>query len=513
MGQNSYLKLRAAACAVALLALSQPCSWSAALQSSDSAFSLDLPGEWEDAGTDGPAVVLKAENDHAEVKVRVLPKPLEEAEQKAKLQAIQAKLRKSGVASRKIYSITTASGVRFSFIEFVSEGRRWQSGFFSLGGRTYGLLAADLTAKEFKAIPASLRPLSAAGEAPAEEQAAPASPGPGAGAPEAGSQALPAPPDATGAALGAPPADAASAPGEVQAAPDDLPALPKRQVGGSLALLLIVLVISAAALGYRFLAKREQEAAGEIPAAGGVFPFHIEKRYLAFNTVFDIRDASGQEYQAVSPRWPTLLLGAGLILYFLLKALVQGMLFAGVNLETVPMAVLGPISALLSLSNLLITVGAVLFVFFRKKMKLYDAAGNLLLDVCQKRLSFGSQYFMVRDASGVEGAKLKRVGFVLIRRRWQLLDLQDNVLLDIREDSSGRAIARKFLGHLWGLLRTNYVVSAGEAEIGGIKREWSVWNRYNLHLAPPAGLNPELALAAALFVDIVDPDRWHPWHG
>ncbi|OGR75958.1 MAG: hypothetical protein A2X32_10205 [Elusimicrobia bacterium GWC2_64_44] len=497
---------------MALLALSQLCSWSAVLRSSDGSFSLDLPGKWEDAGADSPAVVLQAENDHAEVKVRALPKLLQETEQKAKLQATQAKLRKSGVASRKIYSVPTASGVRFSFIEFVSEGSRWQSGFFSLGGRTYGLLASDLSAKEFKAVLASLRPLSAAEGSAETAEAAPALPGPGAGAPEAAS-ALPAPPEEAGGTLGAPPSADSAAPGEAPEAPAELPALPKRQVGGSLALVLIVLVISAAALGYRFLAKREQEAAEELPAAGSVFPFHIEKRYLSFNTVFDIRDSAGKEYRAVSPRVPTLLLGAGLFLYFLLKALVQGMLYAGVNLDTVPMAVLGPISALLSLSNLLITVGAVLFLFFRKKMKLYDPDGNLLLDVCQKRVSFGSQYFMVRDAAGVEGARLKRVGFVLIRRRWQLLDLQGNVLLDIREDSSGKAIARKFLGHLWGLLRTNYVVSAGEAEIGGIRREWSVWNRYNLRMTPPAGLNPELALTAALFVDIVDPDRWHPWHG
>jgi uncharacterized protein YxjI len=158
-------------------------------------------------------------------------------------------------------------------------------------------------------------------------------------------------------------------------------------------------------------------------------------------------------------------------------------------------------------------LGAILFFFFRKKMKLYDASGNLLLDVCQKRFSFGSQYFMVRDASGTEGARIRRVGLVLVRRRWQLQDLEGNVLLDVREDSAGRALARKFLGHLWGLLRTNYVISAGEQEVGEIKREWAIWNRYNLRLQPPQGLDPELALATALFVDIADPDRWHPWHG
>ena len=504
------LNTLALAAALGLL-LSPPSAWAGVLRSSDRAFSLDLPGEWVAGEADSEAVVLQAENDHAEITVRALPAPLAETQQKTKLRATQAKLKKRGVAAKKIYSIATASGLRFSFIEFVSEGRRYQSGYFNLGDRTYSLLAADLSAKEFKAIPASLAPLAA------EEQAAPAAqaaaPVPaGVAAPSAVSR-LSAPPEAADGALAAPPAETPPGEGTAPEVPAELPALPQRNVGGSLLLVLIAVGLSAAALGYRAVAKKDQETVETPPVPGSLFPLHIEKRYLSFNTVFDIKDAAGQEYKAVSPRVPTLMLGTGLVLYFLLKATVQGMVFSGVDLETIPMAVLRPISSLLSLSNLLIMVGAVLFVFFRKKMKLYDASGKLLLDVCQKRFSFGSLYFMIRDAAGVEGARLKRVGFVLIRRRWQLLDLEGNVLLDIQEDSAGRAIARKFFGHLWGLLRTNYVVSAGDAEIGAIKREWSVWNRYNLNMSPLTKVNPELALAAALFVDIADPDRWHPWHG
>lgn len=487
------------------LLLPQSSAWAGSLRASDRAFSLDLPGEWVAGETDSAAVVLQVENDHAEITVRTLPTPLAETQLKTRLRSTQAKLKKSGVTARKIYTIAATSGVRIYFVEFVSEGRRYQSGYFNLGGRTYSFLAADLTAKEFKAIPASLAPLAA------EEPPAPAA--------EASQQSpsavspLSAPPDPASGALAAPPQETLPAEGTAPEAPAELPALPERNVGGSLMLVLIAVAISAAALGYRALAKKDQEMAEAPPVPGSLFPLHIEKRYLAFNTVFDIKDAAGQEYRAVSPRIPTLLLGTGLILYFLLKASVQGILFFGVDLQTLPLAVLQPISSLLSLSNLLIMVGAVLFLFFRKKMKLYDASGKLLLDVCQKVFSFGSQYFMIRDAAGVEGARLKRVGFVLIRRRWQLLDLEGNVLLDIQEDSAARAIARKFFGHLWGLLRTNYVVSAGGAEIGAIKREWSIWNRYNLGLAPDTKLNPELALAAALFVDIADPDRWHPWHG
>jgi uncharacterized protein YxjI len=512
-----HLKTLSRAGAFCLLLLSQSIAWSAVLRSSDRAFSLDIPGEWVAEEPASSAVVLQVKNDHAEIKVRTLAQPLTETAVKAKLQDSQKQLKASGIVARKIYVINTAAGAKFSFMEFVSKDRRYQSGYFSLNGRTYWLVAADLTVTEFRAIPASLAALS--GETGASEEPAvpgaeavtePATPMAGAGP---GQSQLPAAPESAPGALDAPPAEDSFGNGGAPAADAELPPLPKRNIGGSLLLLIAAVLLSAAALGYRAYAGRDQETAEEAPVSGSLFPFHIERRYLAFNTVFEIKDAAGQEYMATSPRVPSLLLGTGIVLYFLLKATVQGILFAGVDLMTVPTFIVVVLTKLMSLSDLLIAAGAVLFFFFRKKMKLYDPSGSLVLDVCQKRFSFASQYFMIRDAAGTELARIKRVGFVLIRRRWQLLDPEGNVLLDIREDSAGRAIARKFLGHLWGLLRTNYIVFADSSEIGGIRREWSIWNRCNLRLAPPAGLEPRLALAAALFVDIVDPDRWHPWHG
>lgn len=510
-----HLKTLSLAGAFALLMLSQPIAWSAVLRSSDRVFSLDIPGEWTAEVPSNGTVVLQVENDHADIKVRKLAQPLTDAAIKAKLQDAQAQFKKSGIQAKKVYVIPTASGAQFSFIEFISKGRRYQSGYFSLNGSTYWLVAADLTVTEFRAIPASLALL--AGEEDTSgrpaDTAADTGTGPAAVGPGASSSQLPAAPAPPPDSLDAPPAENSFGNGGAPAAPAELPPLPERNVGGSLMLLFAAVVLSAAALAYRAYAGRSRETAEATPAAGSVFPIHIEKQYMALHTVFGIKDAAGHEYRAVSPRIPSLLLGTGIVLYLLMKAAVQGILFAGIDLHAVPELIVTVILNLMALSNYLIAAGAVLFFFFRKKMKLYDASAGLVIDVCQKRFTFGSQYFLVRDAAGAELARIKRVGLVLIRRRWQLLDPEGKVLLDIQEDSAGKAIARKFFGHLWGLLRTNYVISADNSEIGGIIREWSVWNRCNLRLDPPAGLDPRLALAAALFVDIVDPDRWHPWHG
>lgn len=501
--------------AVILFALCQAAP-AATLKSSDDAFSLNLPGKWQVSESTDPRSALLAKKGKAEIKVQSLSKAATDKALTAKLQATRNKLKKGGVAvPNKILSVTTEEGIKVFFIQFVSKGKGYRSGYFNLAGRSYNFLLTNLSESEFEAISVSLVPLAeeegastAEQEKPAERPAAPAP------------AALPAPPENTPVeastdTLGAPPAGDSFAAGGTKPEPADLPPLPKRNVGGALYLLIIVIVVSAAALGYRALAGKAPDSPDVKPLPGSLFPFRVERRYFSFPIVFDVKDAAGQQYRAVSSRVPALLLGSGVVLYFLLKALVQLLVFAGVAVESVPDLVLLVIVRLLSLSNLMIFVGAVLTMFFRKKLKVYDPSGNLLLDVCEKRMSMFSQYFLIRDHDGKDLGKMKRAGFVLIRRRWQLLDNEDKVLLDIQEDSAGKAIARKFLGHLWGLLRTNYRISDGNSEIGELKRDFSIWNRYKLELAPGvnAAPDPHLVMATSLFIDIVDPDRWHPWHG
>jgi uncharacterized protein YxjI len=502
-----------------LFMLCQAAALAATLKSSDDAFSLNVPGKWQVSESTDPRSALLAKKGKAQIKIQSLSRPATEKALTAKLQATRIKLRKGGVeVPNKILSVTTEEGIKVFFLQFVSKGKEYRSGYFNLADQSYSFLLTGLSDAEFEALSVSLVPLAEEGgtspaeqEEPAEQTAAPA--------PAAAE--LPAPPVNTLPAastdtLGAPPASDTFAAGGAKPEPADLPPLPKRQVGDMLMLFLAAVAVSAAALGYRAFAGRSRE---EVPAAppvpGSLFPFRVERKYFSFPIVFNVKDAAGQQYRAVSHRVPALVLSSGLVLYFLLKALVQFFIFAGVEMNNVPDLVVTAILRLLSLSNFMIFIGALLTISFRKKLKVYDPAGHLFIDVCEKRLSMFSQIFLIRDHAGNALGKMKRVGFVLIRRRWQLLDNEDKVLIDIREDSSGKAIARKFLGHLWGLLRTNYKISDGNSEAGELKRDFSIWNRYTLDLASlqnPAP-DPHLVMATSLFIDIVDPDRWHPWHG
>lgn len=527
------LKKASLPAAIALFALLQAPAMAATLKSFDDGFSLNVPGKWQSTDSTDPSSVLLAKKGRAEIKIRVLPAPAADKALAAKLQATRKKLKKGGVAvPGTISSAATGEGGKIFFIQFDSKGKKYHSGFFNLAGQSYGFLTTGLSGAEFNALAGSLAPLPEEGEPaaeprePAAQAAAPAAaaaslppadnsgPGPAAD-PAADPAAASLPPSPSTDTLSAPPADASFAAGAAAGRePADLPPLPKRNVGGSLSLVMIAIVLSAVSLGYRALAGKTPEGPEAKPAPGSLFPFRVEKRYLSFPLVFDIKDAAGQQYKGVSYRVPALLLSSGLVIYFLLKALVQFMVFTGVDQNNVPTAALMAIVSLISLASFMIFLGIVLGLFFRTKLKVYDSSGNLVLDVCQKRFTFASLYFFIRDPAGNELGKMKRVGFVFIRRRWQLLGPGDKVLLDIREDSLAKAFARRLLGHLWGLLRTNYILSDDNGEIGGLKRDWSIWNRYTLDVQ---GLNslpdPRLVMATSLFVDIIDPDRWYPWHG
>ncbi|MEI7529291.1 MAG: hypothetical protein WCK76_10140 [Elusimicrobiota bacterium] len=502
---------------IVLFMLCQAAASAATLKSADNGFLLNIPGKWQAEAAADPGSVLQVKKGRAEIKIRALSAFSAEKALKAKLQASQKKLKKGGVAvPNKIFTASTEDGGEIIFLQFVSKGKRYRSGYFNLAGRSYGFLLTNLSNSEFEGLYNSLVPLQGKEKPSAEARKEPAAPVP---APAPAASALPAPPAnmppaASTDTLGAPPAGAAFAAGGARPESPDLPPLPKRDVGGALWLFLIAAALSAAALGYRALARKAPEVPEANPVPGSLFPFRVERRYFSFPIIFDVKDAAGQQYKAVSYRVPALVLGTGVVLYFLLKALVQLLVFTGVDIKSVPESAVMAIVGLLSLANILIFGGVVLSVLFPQKLKVYDPSGGLIFDVRRKRLNFGSLYFLIRDAAGNGLGKMRRVGFVFIRRRWQLLDAEDKVLLDIQEDSAAKAIARKLCGHLWGLLRTNYRISDGNTEIGELKRDFSIWNRYSVAVQGlSSGPDPRLVMATSLFIDVIDPDRWHPWHG
>lgn len=85
------------------------------------------------------------------------------------------------------------------------------------------------------------------------------------------------------------------------------------------------------------------------------------------------------------------------------------------------------------------------------------------------------------------------------------------VVLQLIEKVSLRSWVRPFVGHFWGFLRAEYALVRDGREVGALRRPRAVGNKLVLEMSAEQGLDHRVVLAAVLFIERVDPDRWHPW--
>lgn len=132
-----------------------------------------------------------------------------------------------------------------------------------------------------------------------------------------------------------------------------------------------------------------------------------------------------------------------------------------------------------------------------------------LLDILQdKKFQPITRTFTVRDARGKPLARLgKNVLFNIIRKRWYVWGpgSERPLLFVAKEDSVILSLLRRFLGPLFGLLRTNFIfLPAGtEDVIGEFKRKMTILDRYVLDMSADTErlMDRRIALALGVMLD------------
>ncbi len=132
-----------------------------------------------------------------------------------------------------------------------------------------------------------------------------------------------------------------------------------------------------------------------------------------------------------------------------------------------------------------------------------------LLEILQdKKFQPITQTYTVRDARGRPLARLgKNWLFNMIRKRWYVwAPPPDGRLLFLaKEDSVILSLLRRFLGPMFGLLRTNFIfLPAGtEDVIGEFKRKFTILDRYVLDMSadPQRLMDRRIALALGVMLD------------
>jgi uncharacterized protein YxjI len=130
-----------------------------------------------------------------------------------------------------------------------------------------------------------------------------------------------------------------------------------------------------------------------------------------------------------------------------------------------------------------------------------------MFDVLQdKKVQFPMRTYTVRDASGTPLASFKKnYLYNLFRKRWEMRSPNGAVMCVAKEDSIILSLLRRILGPLFGLLRTNYLITRGTGDtvVGEFKRKFTILDRYVLDLSPDRrrDLDRRLALALGVMLD------------
>jgi uncharacterized protein YxjI len=120
-------------------------------------------------------------------------------------------------------------------------------------------------------------------------------------------------------------------------------------------------------------------------------------------------------------------------------------------------------------------------------------------------IDFSAAYDVIESATGQKVGAMRRKGLAsMFRDEWEVLDVNDNVLGKLFEDSMGLALVRRLLTNL---VPQNYDMTFGETRVGDYKQNFNPFT-YELNLdfsMDTAGqLDRRLGIAAGILLAAVE---------
>jgi uncharacterized protein YxjI len=237
--------------------------------------------------------------------------------------------------------------------------------------------------------------------------------------------------------------------------------------------------------------------------------FLLRQQLLRISEKYDVGDEKGNNIIYIE-RPAHLLRNLGAALAGIVAAGAVIMLFMTVAEQTPPqsaargiLAVLAVVLAIAALFGVGIPLSAKRHVTFYRDGSKRDR----LIDVLQdKKFQPITMTYTVRDFRGKPLARLaKNWLYNLFRKRWYVYAPDGRVLYLAKEDSVILSLLRRFLGPLFGLLRTNFIILRPDSEdvIGEFKRKFTILDRYVLDMSadPQRLMDRRVALALGVMLD------------
>jgi uncharacterized protein YxjI len=144
----------------------------------------------------------------------------------------------------------------------------------------------------------------------------------------------------------------------------------------------------------------------------------------------------------------------------------------------------------------------------REDIRVYSDEGKtqeVLMIKARQIMDFSAAYDVVDSATGQKVGALRRKGLAsILRDEWEVLDVSDNVVGKLFEDSMGLALVRRFLSNL---IPQNYDITFGTNRVADLKQPFNPFS-YQLNLDFSMDINKvldrRLGIAAGILLAAVE---------
>ena len=236
--------------------------------------------------------------------------------------------------------------------------------------------------------------------------------------------------------------------------------------------------------------------------------FLLRQKHLSINQKYQVSDEQGNPILFVERPtyfWRTLIAVIGGWVA-MMAVYVFGM---GLASATVERGALGGLAVVVILLAPVVFVVVAIALSKRRHVTFYrdESRTQKMFDVLQdKKVQFPMRTYSVRDASGTPLATFKKnYLYNIFRKRWEMRSPSGSVMYVAKEDSIILSLLRRVLGPLFGLLRTNFLITRGESDmvVGEFKRKLTILDRYVLDLSADRrrDLDRRLGLALGVMLD------------
>jgi uncharacterized protein YxjI len=235
----------------------------------------------------------------------------------------------------------------------------------------------------------------------------------------------------------------------------------------------------------------------------------LRQQLLKISEKYDVADEQGNNIIYIE-RPAHLLQNLGAVLAAFAAAILVFVAFTMVAEQTPVgsaargiLLILGTVLAIVALGAVGIPLSAKRHVTFYRDGSKRDRLIEVLQD---KKFQPITATYTVRDFRGKPLARFaKNILWNLIRKRWYVYAPDGRLLYIAKEDSVILSLLRRFLGPMFGLLRTNFIFLRPDSEdvIGEFKRKFTILDRYVLDMTgdPQRLMDRRVALALGVMLD------------